>query len=69
MLRHTRKTEIHSISVVDGKRTLLFSDEGAHLEIRSTGALSSDAKAYILGHLARGAHRAISGIPIGRGDL
>jgi hypothetical protein len=33
MLRRTRKTEIYSASMTDGKRTLLFSDEGLNFEI------------------------------------
>jgi hypothetical protein len=49
MLRGTRKTEIYSLSLATGKSTLLFSDEGPHLEIRTTGALASGGKAYFLG--------------------
>jgi len=37
MLRHIGKTEIYAVSVADGKRTLLFSDEGPHLEIQAVG--------------------------------
>jgi len=33
MVRASRKTEIYSISMIDGKRSLLFSDEGMNLEI------------------------------------
>lgn len=32
-LRGSRKTEIYSVSMIDGKRTLLFSDEGMNFEI------------------------------------
>ena len=49
MLRSTRKTEIYSLSLATGKSTLLFSDEGPHLEIKATGAVSSDHKAYYAG--------------------
>jgi hypothetical protein len=49
MLRHTRKTEIHSVSVVDGKHSLVFSDEGMQLETQATGAVSGSGKAYMLG--------------------
>jgi hypothetical protein len=49
MLRGTRKTEIYSLSLTTGKRTLLFSDEGPHLEIKAAGALASGGKAYYLG--------------------
>ncbi|HET7106410.1 MAG TPA: hypothetical protein VFI38_06355 [Candidatus Acidoferrum sp.] len=49
MLRGTRKTEIYSLSLATGKSTLLFSDEGPHLEIKVTGALSKDRKAYFAG--------------------
>jgi len=49
MLRSTRKTEIYSLSLATGKSTLLFSDEGPHLEIKATGAVSSDHKAYYVG--------------------
>jgi hypothetical protein len=49
MLRGTRKTEIYSLSLASGKRTLLFSDEGPHFEIRNAGALASSGKAYYLG--------------------
>ncbi|HEV3254085.1 MAG TPA: hypothetical protein VG033_06740, partial [Candidatus Acidoferrales bacterium] len=38
MLRGFRKTEIYSVSMIDGKRSLLFSDEGMNLEIRPVGA-------------------------------
>jgi hypothetical protein len=49
MMRNTRKTEIYSVSLVDGKRTLLFSDEGMNLEIKATGAVSGAGKAYMAG--------------------
>jgi hypothetical protein len=49
MLRNTRKNEIYSISLADGKRSLLFSDEGMHLEIRAAGSVSGAAKAYTAG--------------------
>ncbi len=49
MLRGTRKTEIYSLSLADGKRALLFSDEGPHLQIMATGAVVSDGKAYFAG--------------------
>lgn len=49
MMRGTRKTEIYSLSLATGKSTLLFSDEGPHLEIKATGALANDRKAYFLG--------------------
>ena len=34
MLRLTRKNEIYGVSITDGKSSLLFSDEGLHLEIK-----------------------------------
>jgi len=49
MLRGARKTEIYSLSLATGKSTLLFSDEGPHLEIKAAGALSSEHKAYYVG--------------------
>lgn len=49
MMRHTRKTEIYSVSMLDGKRTLVFSDEGPHFDIRPTGDVSSNGKAYVVG--------------------
>lgn len=48
-LRYTRKNEIYSISISDGKRSLLFSDEGMNLEIRPTGATVGAGKAYVPG--------------------
>jgi hypothetical protein len=50
MLRGTRKTEIYSLSLATGKSTLLFSDEGPHLEIKAAGALATGGKAYFLGN-------------------
>lgn len=49
MLRNTRKNEIYSISMADGKHSLLFSDEGMHLEIRAWGSVSGAAKVYTTG--------------------
>ena len=49
MLRGFRKTEIYSVSILDGKRSLLFSDEGTNLEIRPTGATLGANKAYATG--------------------
>jgi len=49
MLRNTRKNELHSVSLKDGKRSLLFSDEGMDLEIRAAGSVSGAAKAYTTG--------------------
>src|SRR5258708_7404350 len=49
MLRGTRKTEIYSLSLADGKLTLLFSDEGPHLQIMAMGAVANDGRAYIVG--------------------
>jgi hypothetical protein len=46
MLRSFRKTEIYSVSMIDGKRSLLFSDEGMNLEIRPAGATLRADKAY-----------------------
>lgn len=37
LLRNTRKNEIYSVSVADGKRSLVFSDAGMNLEIRARG--------------------------------
>jgi len=48
MIRHTLKTEIYAVSVADGKRTLLFSDEGPHLEIQAVGSLTRAGKAYVV---------------------
>ncbi len=47
MLRGTRKTEIYSLSLITGKSTLLFSDEGPHLQIMAAGVVAGDGKAYI----------------------
>src|SRR5271155_5106617 len=49
MLRSFRKTEIYSVSMIDGKRSLLFSDEGMNLEIRPTGSTVGADKAYAIG--------------------
>jgi hypothetical protein len=49
MLRGFRKTEIYSVSMIDGKRSLLFSDEGMNLEIKPTGATFGANKAYVIG--------------------
>lgn len=46
MLRDYRKTEIYSVSMIDGKRSLLFSDEGMHLEIKPAGATLGSGSAY-----------------------
>ena len=48
MSRQTLKTEIYGVSVADGKRTLLFSDEGPHLEIQAVGSLTRAGKAYVV---------------------
>jgi len=48
MLRHYRKTEIYSVSMIDGRRSLLFSDEGMNFEITPTGSVSG-GKAYMEG--------------------
>src|ERR1700722_2263929 len=44
MLRNTRKNEIYSVSVADGKRSLLFSDAGMDLEIAAAGFVSGSSK-------------------------
>jgi hypothetical protein len=49
MLRGFRKTEIYSVSMIDGKRSLLFSDEGMNLEIRPAGGTLGANKAYTNG--------------------
>jgi hypothetical protein len=49
MLRGFRKTEIYSVSMIDGKRSLLFSDEGMNLEIRPAGATLGAGKVYAIG--------------------
>lgn len=49
MLRNTRKNEIYSVSVADGKHSLLFSDEGMHLETSPAAAVSPTGKAYTSG--------------------
>jgi hypothetical protein len=49
MVRNTRKTEIYSLSVADGSRALLFSDEGMNLEIKAPSRVSGAGKAYAVG--------------------
>jgi hypothetical protein len=49
ILRSYRKTEIYSVSVIDGKRTLLFSDEGMNLDIRPTGPTYGADKVLVMG--------------------
>jgi len=49
ILRNTRKNEIYSITVADGKRSLLFSDEGMDLETAARGSVSGSAKVYTKG--------------------
>ena len=49
MVRVYLKTEIYSVSVNDGKRSLLFSDEGTNLEITPVGAALGAGKAYASG--------------------
>jgi hypothetical protein len=49
MLRSFRKTEIHSVSMVDQKRTLLFSDEGTNFEIRPLNQAFAAGRAYVTG--------------------
>jgi len=49
MLRTFRKTEIYSVSLLDGKRALVFSDEGMNLEIKPAGAALGAGKAYATG--------------------
>ena len=49
MLRNTSKNEIYSVSVADGKRSLLFSDAGMDLEIAAAGFVSGSSKAYTKG--------------------
>lgn len=50
MLRLYRKTEIYSLSMIDGQRTLLFSDEGKNFEILPSLGLGqpfTKTKAYV----------------------
>ena len=58
MLRDYRKTEIYSVSMIDGKRSRLFSDDGMHLEIKPVGATLGSGSAYAIavvpGHTAPG---------------
>ena len=49
MSRNLRKTEIYSLNLADGKRTLLFSDEGMTFEIRPTNVALGSGKAFIAG--------------------
>jgi len=49
MLRNARKTEIYSVSILDGRRSLLFSDENLHLEIAARASVSGRGKAYAAG--------------------
>ncbi|SRR6266568_2729997 len=48
MLRKYRKTEIHSVSL-DGKSSLLFSDEGMNFEISPQGTMLGAGKALMTG--------------------
>lgn len=59
MLRNSRKNEIYSVSVADGKRSLLFSDEGMNLEIAAWGSVSGSNKAY-----SKGTWRYFATIPV-----
>ena len=49
MLRSFRKTEIYSVSMIDGTRSLLFSDEGMNLDIKPTGPVYGTDKALVTG--------------------
>jgi hypothetical protein len=49
MLRNLRKTEIFSLNLADGKRTLLFSDEGMTFEIRPNFVALGSGKAFVAG--------------------
>ena len=49
MLRQCRKTEIYSVSMIDGKRSMLFSDEGLNFEITPVGSVSGEGRAYLRG--------------------
>jgi hypothetical protein len=49
MLRNLRKTEIYSLNVADGKRTLLFSDEGLTFEIRPISVALASGRAFVAG--------------------
>jgi hypothetical protein len=48
-MRYTAKNEIYSISIPDGKASLLFSDAGTQLEIRGWGSVSGTTKTYAAG--------------------
>jgi len=52
MLRRYQKTEIYSLSMIDGQRTLWFSDEGKNFEILPSlglGQRLTKTKAYVRG--------------------
>jgi hypothetical protein len=49
MLRSYRKTEIYSVSMIVGKRTLVFSDEGMDFEIVPANPAIAAGKAYVVG--------------------
>jgi hypothetical protein len=49
LLRNTRKNDIYSVSVADGKHSLVFSDAGMNLEIRAFAEVSPTGKAYTSG--------------------
>ena len=49
LLRNTRKNEIYSLSLADGTRTLLFSDEGMNLEIKASTSVAGEGRAYAIG--------------------
>lgn len=49
MLRGYRKTEIYSVSMTDGKRTLVFSDQGMNFEITPVNPAAAAGKAYVVG--------------------
>jgi hypothetical protein len=49
MLRNLRKTEIYALNLADGKRTLLFSDEGMNFEIRPNFVALGSGKAFVAG--------------------
>jgi len=49
MLRSFRKTEIYSVSMIEGTRSLLFSDEGMNLDIKPTGPVYGTDKALVTG--------------------
>jgi hypothetical protein len=49
MLRSLLKSETYSVSLVDGQRSLLFSDADMDLEISPTGGAVGANKAYVIG--------------------